>query len=148
MFLNISCCCSRLALPCMLHSWLMLYLSAVTQEELWVNTDLSVMEIQTGSMSEGRFIENSRAWSIPQLCRPVTRCWPDGTRPWFGRAAAMCVLSSAVSRFWGCGGAYIIELLFLLVHCPPETLWDKAINTQPQHLTTSLYSCCWESTGM
>lgn len=91
--------------------WLMFCLSSVTQGELWLGMDLC------GVVSDRECVRGQIYWKFNSPINPTAlqACGPPlaglWNRPWFGQAAAVCVLSSAVSRFCCCGGAYIIELL-------------------------------------
>lgn len=123
----------------------MLLLPSETGAELWVCMGLSVMETETGSVSEGRFIENSTVGSIPPLCRAPGSAAGRTAESSLIRPSGCCMRAELCCQqilpLWRCIHNWTASLL---LHCPPETLWDKAINTRPQHLTSTLPClCCW-----
>lgn len=118
-----------------------------SQDSKWT----SMVARDTGNVSEGRFIENSRSWPASQLCRHVacrTGRTVESPLIWL-RCRCVCaeLCCQQILLLWRCIHNWFA--LLCLLHCPPETLEDKAINPQLQHLTTTFLSfCCLESTSM
>lgn len=120
-----------------LHSEL---ISSVTRGALWLSTDLCGGE-QDRKCVRGQIYQKFKSLInptvAPRACDPQD--WRS-SRPSFGHAAAVCVLSSAVSRF--CCLSRCIHnwtALLLLLHCPPETSSKKRCKYSALHSPPSLF---------
>ncbi len=126
----------------------MLYLSALTQGELWLGMDLCWCRVRQGACQRADLLKiqesnqshrSAGLWPVAGRTAESSLIWPCR---WYVRAE-LC--RQQILLLWRC----IHNWTALLLHCPLETLRDTAINTQPQHLTATFpCSCCWESTSM